>query len=297
MRPGDEEGVGRVRPEWTRPARKPQEVRTAVVHLRFYAELGDLLPPERRGREFAHVCAGGSSVKDVVESLGVPHTEVDLLLVNGISVGFAERLAEGDRVSVYPVFEAIDISSATRVRPAPLRVTRFAVDAHLGRLAGYLRLCGLDTLYRRDWQADELVKVARSGRVLLTRDRGLLKRAAVTHGYLVASQTPRVQLREVLERFDLWGGLRPFTRCSLCNGVVTPVAKDSVVHLLQARTATGFQEFWRCGDCGQVYWRGAHYQSLLELFTRAGSDDSGRPPAVEEWYAYQGEDTHGGDAH
>lgn len=273
-------------------------MRTATVRLRFYAELGDLLSPERRGREFAHVCSGGSSVKDVVESLGVPHTEVDLILVNGVSVGLAERLTNGDRVSVYPMFEALDITSTTRVRPVPLRVTRFAVDIHLGKLAGYLRLCGFDTIYRSDWQDHEIAEVATSEqRVLLTRDRGLLKHSVVTHGYLVRSQAPRVQLREVLGRFDLWGGVAPFSRCSLCNGAVTPVAKEAVADVLPPRTAENFHEFWRCRDCGQVYWQGAHYRSLLGLFIRCGSVGGGWPPAGEERNAHQGEDPHRRDTH
>jgi uncharacterized protein len=258
-------------------------VSTATVHLRFYAELGDLLSSERRGKEFAHACAAGSSVKDVVESLGVPHTEVDLLLLNGVSVGLAERVADGDRVSVYPVFEALDIASATLVRPVPLRSVRFAADAHLGKLAGYLRLCGFDTLYRKDWADDELAKVATNEhRLLLTGDRGVLMRSVVTHGYLVRSQIPRVQLGEVLERFDLWGAVKPLSRCSLCNGAVTPVAGETVVGLLRPGTAENYREFCRCETCGQVYWQGAHYESLLRLFDRGGRARGEEAPPDEE---------------
>jgi uncharacterized protein len=273
-------------------------VHTATVHLRFYAELGDLLSPERRGTEFAHVCATGSSVKDVIESLGVPHTEVDLLLVNGASAPLTERLEDGDRVSVYPVFEALDIAAATLVRPVPLRHMRFAADVHLGRLAGYLRLGGFDSSYRNDWADKELADVASSEhRVLLTRDRGLLMRAVVTHGYLVRSQAPRAQLREVLERFDLWGSVAPFSRCSLCNGMVAPVAKKEVEGLLRPRTAESFHEFWRCQDCGQVYWRGAHYESLLRLFDWDGRAGACETPTGKERDAHQGEHPHRRDTH
>ncbi len=238
------------------------------VFIRFYAELGDLLAPERRGREFEHRFPAGGAVKDLIEGLGVPHTEVDLILVDGRSVDFSCPVGNGEHVSVYPVFEAMDVGPVTRVRARPLRRVRFAADVHLGKLAGYLRLAGFDTLYRNDWSDEDLVEVAlREHRIILSRDRGLLMRAAVTHGYLVRHTSPREQLSEVFERFDLWGSLQPFTLCSLCNSPVEPVEKAEVVHHLPPRTAHHYEEFWRCAGCGQVYWKGAHYRSLERLFT------------------------------
>jgi uncharacterized protein len=207
-------------------------------------------------------------VKDLIEGLGVPHTEVDLILVNGVSVDFTYGIDDGDRVSVYPVFEALDISPATSVRPRPLREIRFAADVHLGRLAAYLRLVGFDTLYRNDWDDSGLAEIAvQERRVLLTRDRGLLMRAVVTHGYLVRETRPRAQLTEVLERFDLWGALRPLTRCSVCNSLVERVAKHEVAEVLPARTAQHYEDYWRCVGCGRLYWKGAHYRSLRALFS------------------------------
>jgi hypothetical protein len=242
----------------------------ATVRVRFYAELGDLVAAERRGREFTHIYPAGGSVKDLVEGLGVPHTEVDLILVNGVSVGLSHQIGDGDRVSVYPVFEALDISAVTAVRPGALRETCFAADVHLGRLAGYLRLGGFDTLYRNDWDDADLARAASvEHRILLTCDRGLLKRSAVTHGYLVRAVQPRAQLTEVLKRFDLWSSLRPFTRCSECNGLVEQVAKEEVAASLPPRTAAGHEEFWRCSGCRRVYWRGTHYGSLKRLFDPA----------------------------
>jgi uncharacterized protein len=207
-------------------------------------------------------------VKDLVEGLGVPHTEVDLILVNGLSVDFGYRVDDGDRVSVYRVFEALDISAVTLVRPRPLREIRFSADVQLGRLAAYLRLVGFDTLYRNDWDDSVLAAIAaQEGRVLLTRDRGLLMRAVVTHGHLVRETHPRAQLAEVLERFDLWRSLLPLTRCSVCNSLVERVAKQEVAEALPARTAQHYEDFWRCVGCGRLYWRGAHYRSLCSLFS------------------------------
>ena len=237
-----------------------------TVYIRFYAELGDLLPAYRRGVEFSQDFPAGGAVKDLIEGLGVPHTEVDLVLVDGQSVDFGHRVADGARVSVYPVFEALDISPITHVRSRPLREPRFAADVHLGRLAGFLRLAGFDTLYRSDWADRELVEVARrEHRVILTRDRGLLMRVAVTHGYLVRQTASRSQLEEVLERFDLRGLLRPLSRCSVCNEPVDSVEKEQVADRLQGRTARHYNEFWLCTGCGRIYWRGAHWRSLQEL--------------------------------
>ena len=151
--------------------------------LRFYAELNDFLPPKDRHQPVQRSFRGRPSIKDLIEAAGVPHTEIDLLLVNGESVDFAYPVGDGDRISVYPVFESVDIKSATKVRPEPLRELRFVLDVHLGRLAAYLRLAGFDTVYRNDLDDAELARIASSGRVLLTRDQGLLKRRAVHRGY------------------------------------------------------------------------------------------------------------------
>src|SRR5918911_4340902 len=170
------------------------------VSIRFYADLNELLPCDKRQRALTFEFTLPSSIKDLIESFGVPHTEVDLLLVNGQPVGFAYVIGDGDRVSVYPPFKAIDISSATRVRPPALDAVRFVLDIHLGKLAALLRLLGFDTLYRNDYGDDELAHVsAGESRVLLTRDRGLLMRNAVVYGYCVRQTEPRRQLVEVIE--------------------------------------------------------------------------------------------------
>src|SRR5919108_2652756 len=165
-----------------------------LASFRFYAELNDFLPRGRRHVTFEHTVAQRTAVKDAVESLGVPHTEIDLILANGNSVDFWYHVRDGDRISVYPVFEAIDIATLTRLRPEPLRYVRFVLDAHLGQLARYLRLAGFDALYRRDFDDDELAHVAgRDHRILLTGDQGLLKRRSVSHGFWLRETDPRRQ--------------------------------------------------------------------------------------------------------
>jgi uncharacterized protein with PIN domain len=236
------------------------------AHFRFYAELNDFLPPEKRATTFPCAFEGKQSVKHLIEALGVPHTEVDLVLINGRSAAFSEHVEDGDRVSVYPVFECLDIATATRVRPRPLRQTRFVADAHLGRLAVYLRMLGFDTLYRNDFGDDELVEIASSEhRILLTRDRELLKRSAVTHGYFVRETGCRSQLLEVLRRFDLLGSAAPFTRCLRCNGELQETSKEEVFAQVPPLSREHSDEFRRCRDCRQVYWNGSH-QRRMERF-------------------------------
>ena len=234
--------------------------------FRFYAELNDFLPPTRRQVAFEHAFLSRASVKDRIESLGVPHTEVDLILANGVSVDFSYILQDGDRVSVYPVFEAIDISPVVRLRPAPLREPRFVLDAHLGRLAAYLRLLGFDSLYRNDYKDDELASISvEEKRILLTRDRGLLKRRAVTHGYCVRSTAPRQQTVEILARFDLARLAAPFRRCLVCNGLLESVAKDAVLDTLPPLARAYYHEFYRCMSCARLYWPGSHYSALKRI--------------------------------
>jgi len=197
----------------------------STCEFRFYEELGDFLAPARRKRSFLHAFDGTPSVKDRIESLGVPHTEVDLILVDGQPVPFSHRLLGGERVAVYPMFERFELGPANRLRPAPLREPRFVLDVHLGRLASYLRLLGFDTLYRNDYEDDELERISRAEhRILLSRDTGLLKRSTVTHGAFLHATDPRRQLREVLDRFQLDARIRPFTRCARCNGSVDAIS-------------------------------------------------------------------------
>ena len=176
----------------------------AKVRFRFYEELNDFLPPERRKLEFELHFDRRTSIKDMIESLGVPHTEIELILVNGQSVDFSHIVEDGDRISVYPVFESLDVSPLIRLRPAPLRDTRFVVDCNLGRLARYLRLLGFDCLYQNNYTDDDVAQISqRQHRIVLTRDRRLLQRKIITHGFYVRAVNPKEQVREVLRRIDL----------------------------------------------------------------------------------------------
>jgi len=231
----------------------PDVAAPSVAQFRFYEELNDFLAPALRKCEFAYAFTGTPSVKDAIEAIGVPHTEVDLVLVDGESVDFTRRLTGGERVAVYPVFERLDIRPVTRLRARPLRRTRFVLDVHLGKLARYLRLLGFDALYRTDYDDATIIRLSLDEqRIILTRDRGVLKHTAVTHGYWVRSTVPRQQLGEIVRIFDLGGNTRPFTRCMLCNGELQRVAKDAVADRLPPRVRMYFDEFAQCQECAHV---------------------------------------------
>ncbi len=235
------------------------------AEVRFYAELNDHLPPDSRYRTLHRAFFAPGSVKDLIESFGVPHTEVELIVVNGNSVDFGYLVRDGDRVAVYPVFEALDVQGELRVRETPLRDLTFVLDVHLGKLAGYLRMLGFDTLYQNSAGDPELAAIAADQhRVLLTRDRGLLKRNAVTRGYWLRETDSRRQAAEVLARFQLRSAIRPFTRCMACNSPLVDAAKHEVVERLPPRVAASHQEFRRCPGCGRIYWAGSHYQRMLQ---------------------------------
>ena len=235
---------------------------TAV--FRFYAELNSLLPIKHRFREIRQVFKGSQTVKHLIESLGIPHTEIDLILVNGTSVDFSYIPKEGDHISVYPVFESFDISTLNRLRPIPLRDSRFVLDGHLGRLAAYLRMLGFDCMYRNDFSDEELAQISDTEkRILITRDRGLLKRSQVSHGYLLTTRDPRQQLLAVIYRFDLVSSFKPFARCIACNGILMTINKEAVIDLLEPRTKQYFEKFKQCTDCGKIYWKGSHYDHML----------------------------------
>jgi uncharacterized protein with PIN domain len=212
------------------------------------------------------VITGTPSVKDAIESLGVPHTEIDLILVDGRSVRFDRRLQGGERVAVYPEFERFDISPLHRLRPRPLRVPRFVADVHLGTLARFLRLLGFDTRYGNGLDDAALAEItSREKRTLLTCDVGLLKRKAVVRGQWLRSRDPERQLEEVVEALHLKRAFKPFTRCMTCNGMLAVVARSTVAGHVPPRVYRRFRSFKQCRDCARVYWRGTHFQRLQRL--------------------------------
>ncbi|MFB0936741.1 MAG: Mut7-C RNAse domain-containing protein [Propionivibrio sp.] len=227
------------------------------VELRFYAELADFLPCALRGHSFEHAVATHETVKHIIEALGVPHTEVGLLLVNGETASMDRRLEVNDRVAVFPALR--------RLAPLCGVEPRFAADSHLGRLARYLRFCGFDTLWDNAWDDADLVAVATGeARVVLTRDRALLMHRALSQGCYLRDTAPLAQLADVGARYALELGSGKPARCLECNERLDRAPKQDVAGRLLPGTLAGFDEFWHCGRCDGVFWRGSHWRRMRE---------------------------------
>jgi uncharacterized protein with PIN domain len=217
--------------------------------------LNDFLP-HSKNKTFDLEFAPHQTLKHLIESLGVPHTEFGRLLVNGNPGDRSNRLAEGDQVVIYPAQDAM------------LSEPRFILDNHLGQLATYLRMLGFDSLYRNDFQDDELARLAGDdSRVLLTRDRRLLMRKSITLGYCLHHTDPRKQAVEVLHRFNLLALVKPFKRCLRCNSPLQVVSKEEIYDRLQPLTKIYYEEFHWCPSCKQVYWKGSHFEHMQQMIS------------------------------
>lgn len=244
-------------------------MKSKQVRVRLYGSLNDFLPPERRGAEFDHTFAGTPSVKDLLESLGPPHPEVDVILVDGEAVDFSHRVEDGARVSAYPAFHTLDVTPLTRVGLPLPDEPRFALDVGLGRLSGFLRMLGFDTLWRNDFEDSELARLSGDDeRVLLTRDLGLLKRAEVRNGYYPRNTDPAHQLVEVVRRYQLTPRMRPFTRCLACNASLAKAGRDEVLDRIPEGVAATHSRFQQCPECRRVYWPGTHHQRMQALIDK-----------------------------
>jgi uncharacterized protein with PIN domain len=237
--------------------------------FRFYAELNDFLPRERRGRDITTPCARMATTKHRIEALGVPHTEVELVLVNGEGAGLDLLLEEGDRVAVYPRFTRFDVEGLAPAPMLPAGCIRFVADAHLGGLARLLRMAGFDTIYDNGLRDDQVEALAADQeRVVLTRDRDLLKRRDIAYGCYVRALKAEEQLREVLERLGLADRARPFTRCLHDNAPLHAVAKADIIERLPPMVAAFQDEFSTCDLCRRVYWKGTHWQRMSAVLER-----------------------------
>lgn len=235
--------------------------------FRFYAELNDFLPKEKRQTSFLYTFNSDQSVKHLIESAGVPHPEVELIVVNGEPVGFGYIVEDGDEVSVYPMMSTLSVPENGRLRPPTPSPARFVLDIHLGQLARYLRLLGFDTVYPDANHDDaDLAQIAHDeDRIMLTRDRGLLKRSIVTHGHIIRTKNSEEQLKAVLYRYKLFDEIQETSRCLRCNGLLQSVAKAEIVDKLEPKTKLYYDEFQMCTACSQIYWQGSHYPKLREF--------------------------------
>lgn len=241
------------------------KIKQKKITIRFYEELNDFLPKEKRKKRFEHTFIDRTSVKDLIESIGIPHTEVDLILVNGKSVKFDYLISDGDDISVYPVFESLDISDVQYLRAKPLRKPKFICDVHLGKLARNLRMLGFDVFYKNNISDEEIVKISLAERrTILTRDLGILKRNEVTHGYFLRSDNPANQISEVIKRFQLLNQIKPFSVCLECGNKLKRITKEKIIDQLPEKVKKRKNKFLYCSQCNKVYWAGSHFEKMIK---------------------------------
>lgn len=239
--------------------------------IRFHGDLVGLVSPGGRAKALSYPVDRRASIKDVIESLGVPHSEVHAIQVDGREAGFSHILEDGQAVDVFPAAPPVDVTRPTLLRPAPLPAVRFVVDVNVGRLANLLRILGLDAAFGNGWDDAAIADMAEAeGRIVLSRDRELLKRSKVVHGRLVRACDPEEQLLEVLTLFGLRGPFARFSRCLRCNVPLLPVAKADIIDRLLPKTRKYHDTFSMCPSCGRIYWAGSHFDKLAERLRGLG---------------------------
>jgi uncharacterized protein len=231
--------------------------------FRFRGRLSKLVAGAADEAAIAYRFLGSPAIKDSIEALGVPHTEVDMILVAGRRVGFDYRLQADDQVEVFPFGGEVARDGDIHLSPPLPDDPLFILDVHLGKLARRLRMLGFNCRYRNDYSDGQIIELAlEEGLIILTRDRGILKHGRVQQGYLVSSDQVDEQVLEVLDRYRLGKKICPLSRCSCCNGLLEAVAKEEIIHRLQPKTAQYYQDFRQCRSCQQVYWQGSHYLKI-----------------------------------
>lgn len=249
----------------------------ATATVKFFGSLNDFPALLGSESEVEYRFTGAPAVKDAIEAIGVPHPEVDVLLVNGAPVDFFYSLQTGDKVEVHPTDagrEWPEGYSLQAKHPAP---DRFVLDVHLGKLARALRMLGFDTCYQNDYSDKTIAHIAETEkRIVLTRDVGLLKHKNIRWGYWLRSQHTGEQLTEVISYYKLRHRFSPFTRCLACNGCIAEVPKDSVLEQLPPKTRLYFNAFFQCDSCQRVYWKGSHYERM-QRFIEQQKQHGGKP--------------------
>lgn len=243
----------------------------ATAWFRFHGELHAFLPRARRGESFPHACARAATLKNAVEALGVPHTEAARLLVNGLPATLDRIVREGDEVEVFPWSEK-DVAQPDIER-------RFVADAHLGGLARFLRMLGFDTIHENALPDAEIRRLAwEERRIVLTRDRELLKCREIHFGCYVHERKPEAQLREMAARYGLAAHAHPFTLCLACNVELEPASEAQVRAYAPPEVLEHYRVFHRCAGCERIYWEGSHFARMRAVLL----DKFGVPAAPQQ---------------
>lgn len=246
----------------------------------FHSSLNDFLPKAQKHTAITYAFNQSPAVKDAIEAMGIPHTEVEVILVNNRPVHFYYPLQHNDYVEVYPASEK-HWPQGYLVREGLVRPNRFVLDVHLGTLAKILRMLGIDAAYQTDYSDGDIAQIAANeNRIVLTRDIGLLKHRTIIWGYWLRSQYATEQVIEVLNYFHLSGEIKPFNRCLSCNGLIVPVSKEAIINDIPPKAVLYFNDFYQCSHCRRIYWKGSHYdhmqRTIADIWQQV-KDGSNRP--------------------
>jgi len=234
-----------------------------MATFRFYEELNDFLPPSRRKNDFTIRFKGRESVKDLIEALGIPHTEVDLILINGTSVGFNTIVKDRDRISVYPVFESLDIKGVTHLRKLPLRTVRFIADNNIMDVVKYMRALGFDVVVNPAFTPREIIDFSKKeNRTILTKSRHLLKFKDVTHGIFIRQGNLKDQIRHILTLLNLFDSVKPFSRCLVCNTILSDAPEERIETQVPPKVKRRCETYVYCVQCQKIYWQGTHHEKI-----------------------------------
>ncbi len=238
-----------------------------MLTLYFDNSLQELLTRRYRKNRIVHYpLVRRASIKDICESLHIPHTEIWKITRGSEELSFTHIPCAGERIALHSFPFGTDVTRPTLLRPEPLPSPAFTVDVNVGKLARLLRMAGIDTWYKSQVSESALAKEsAAEGRILLTRNRDLLQRKIIVWGRLVRSERPVAQLAEIISLYGLGQQIAPFSRCLECNGLLQSVDKSSILHLLEPLTKKYYHRFKRCPDCGRIYWQGSHHQHMLNI--------------------------------
>ena len=232
----------------------------------FHDNLNDFLRPREKNNWTRYPFSGSPAVKDAIEAIGIPHPEVDVILINNIPAGLLQPLQPQQQVEVFPALPRRTWPEAYSIQAKLPVAASFVLDVHLGKLAKSLRLLGQDTCYQNNYTDKDIAEIAaRENRRVLTRDISLLKQKKINWGYWLRSQNAAEQLKEVIEYFNLQNQLAPFTRCLECNSCLSAVTKAEVWEYLPPKTRQYFNQFYQCPTCRRVYWQGSHYERMQEF--------------------------------
>ena len=239
-----------------------------MLRLHFDGGLQPLLPRRYRGKgRVDYPLTRRASIKDIIESLHVPHTEIFTITTGGRELSFSHIPGAGEKISLQSFPDGVDVTRPTFLRPTPLPNVVFSVDINVGRLARLLRMAGVDTWYDPQLTEKELAtRSAAHGRILLSRNRDLLQRKCITWGRLVRAEIPEQQLAEIIALYGLHRHIAPFSRCLECNALLQPVDKSAILDRLEPLTRKYYHSFKRCPDCNRIYWQGSHHRRMQKIF-------------------------------